>query len=224
MPALLAVRLCCCKACASMDVVDATSLIVTAASLSLLAGWRVYLCILATGFAMRWGWIALPDHLDSLQILASPWIIGASAVGATAEFFADKVPWVDSLWDAVHTAIRPVGGALLALAVVNPGDPVWQLASLLLGGSGALLGHAAKSSSRAIINASPEPFSNIAVSTGEDVTSTGLLALTLASPVGAAIVAICVSGGCIALLLIVRRVFKRVFSRSAGQDADSAAR
>ena len=189
---------------------DLISLIGTAASLSLLSGWRVYLCVLATGIAMQFGWIALPEHLKALQVLSSPWVIGAASVGVVAEFLADKVAWIDSLWDAVHTAIRPVGGALLALAVIDANDPTWQVVSLLLGGGAALMGHAAKAGSRAVVNASPEPFSNIVVSAGEDVTATGLVIAAIASPVLAVIVAAGVAIGSIALIVTVRRLLKRL--------------
>ncbi len=189
---------------------DLISLIGTAASLSLLSGWRVYLCVLATGIAMQFGWIALPEHMKALQVLSSPWVIGAAGVGVIAEFLADKVAWVDSLWDAVHTAIRPVGGALLALAVIDANDPTWQVVSLLLGGGAALMGHAAKAGSRAVVNASPEPFSNVVVSTGEDVTATGLVIAAIASPVLAVIVAVSVAIGSIALIVTVRRLLKKL--------------
>lgn len=189
---------------------DLISLIGTAASLSLLSGWRVYLCVLATGLAMQFGWIALPEHLKGLQVLSSPWVIGAAGIGVVAEFLADKVAWIDSLWDAVHTAIRPVGGALLALAVVDANDPTWQVVTLLLGGGAALMGHAAKAGSRAVVNASPEPFSNVVVSTGEDVTATGLVIAALASPVLAIIVAAGVAIGSIALIVTVRRLLKKL--------------
>ena len=189
---------------------DLISLIGTAASLSLLSGWRVYLCVLATGIAMQFGWIALPEHLHALQVLGSPWVIGAAGVGVIAEFFADKIAWIDSLWDAVHSAIRPVGGALLALAVVDANDPTWQVVTLLLGGGAALMGHAAKAGSRAVVNASPEPFSNVVVSTGEDVTTTGLVVAAIASPVLAIIIAIGVAVGSIALIVTVQRLLKKL--------------
>jgi Domain of unknown function (DUF4126) len=189
---------------------DTIGLIGTAASLSLLSGWRVYLCVLATGIAMHFGWIALPEHLHGLQVLSSPWVIGAAGLGVVAEFLADKVAWIDSLWDAVHTAIRPVGGALLALAVVDANDPTWQVVTLLLGGGAALMGHAAKAGSRAVVNASPEPFSNVVVSAGEDVTSTGLLIAAIANPVLALIVAIAVATGSVALIIMVRRLLKKL--------------
>jgi hypothetical protein len=189
---------------------DLISLIGTAASLSLLSGWRVYLCVFATGIAMHFGWIALPEHLKGLQVLSSPWVIGAAGLGVTAEFLADKVAWIDSLWDAVHTAIRPVGGALLALAVVDANDPTWQVVTLLLGGGAALMGHAAKAGSRAVVNASPEPFSNVVVSTSEDVTATGLVVAAIASPVLAVIVAVGVAAGSIGLIVMMRRMLRKL--------------
>lgn len=186
-----------------------------AGSVSLLAGWRLYLCIFATGLAMRMGWVSAPEHLQSLGVLANNWVLGISAVGALAEFFADKVAWLDSLWDAVHTAIRPVGGALLALALVDASDPTWQVITLLLGGGAALVSHGAKAGTRAVVNASPEPFSNIAVSTGEDVTTGGLLVLALSNPIAAVFVAIIVGTASIAAILMVRRMLKKLFGVQA---------
>lgn len=183
-----------------------------ASSVSLLAGWRLYLCAFATGFAMRMGWIQAPEHLTSLAILGNGWVLSASGAGMIAEFFADKVAWLDSLWDTVHTAIRPIGGALLALALVDASDPKWQVITLLLGGGGALLSHGAKAGARAVVNASPEPFSNIAVSTGEDVITGGLLALVLANPGIAIVVAVLLAGAAIFVILSVKRMLKRLFA------------
>jgi Domain of unknown function (DUF4126) len=183
-----------------------------AASVSLLAGWRMYLCVFGTGLAMRYGLVSTPEHLQSLSVLANPWVIGASGIGLVAEFFADKVAWLDSLWDSVHTAIRPVGGALLAMAIVDPSDPKWQVISLLLGGGAALMSHGAKAGTRAVVNASPEPFSNIAVSTGEDVASGGLLFLALSNPVAAIFVAFLLVIVAVFALMTVRRVLKALFS------------
>lgn len=190
---------------------DIAALIATAASFSLLAGWRIYVCVLATGLAMHFGWLALPEHLSSLQVLANPWVLGAAGLGAIAEFFADKIAWIDSLWDAVHTAIRPLGGALLALAIIDAADPKWQVISMLLGGGAALMSHGAKAGTRAVVNASPEPFSNVAVSAGEDLATAGLIAVALANPVGAAIVAVLLAVGAILLLVAVRRLLAKVF-------------
>ncbi|HEX2764386.1 MAG TPA: DUF4126 domain-containing protein [Allosphingosinicella sp.] len=179
-----------------------------AASLSLLAGWRLYLCVFVTGLAMRTGWVELPTHLAALATLANPWVLGAAFVGLVAEFFADKVAWIDSIWDSVHTFVRPLGGALLALAVVDAGDPAWQILAFLLGGGGALLTHSAKASSRALVNASPEPVSNVVVSSLEDVATGGLLALAVAYPGAAIAVALVILAFAIALLLLARRALK----------------
>lgn len=153
-----------------------------AASVSLLSGWRLYVCVFVTGLAMRLGWMAMPAHLHALDVLANPCVIAVAGIGALAEFFADKVMWIDSAWDTVHTLIRPVGGALLALAIVDPSDPKWQVIALLLGGGAALLTHGAKAGTRAVANISPEPVSNIALSTGGDIATTGLLLTAFASP------------------------------------------
>ena len=160
---------------------------------------------------MKTGYIQPPEHLASLATLANPWVIGVAGVGTFAEFFADKVAWLDSLWDAVHTAVRPLGGALLAMAIVDPSDQSWQVISLLLGGGAALLSHGAKAGTRAVVNASPEPFSNIAVSTGEDVVTGGLLALAISSPFMAVGVAVVLAIAAVFALLIVRRVLRSLF-------------
>lgn len=188
-----------------------------AASVSLLSGWRIYLCVFATGLAMRTGWIALPEHLAALDILANPWVIGVAAIGLVAEFLADKVAWLDSIWDGVHTLVRPVGGALLALAIIDPQDPAWQVVSFLLGGGAALLTHGAKAGARAVVNTSPEPFSNVAVSAGEDVATAGLLYLALANPVAAVVIAIVITVAAIAALILLRRLLKRLFARAPAE-------
>ena len=161
-----------------------------AASLSLLAGWRLYACVLGAGIAMRLGLLPLPEHIQSLQVLANPWVMGVAAFGFLAEFLADKIPWLDSAWDTVHTLIRPLGGAALALAVVDSSDPVWQVAVFLLGGGATLIAHGAKAGTRAVINASPEPFSNMAVSSVEDVATVGGLWLLFEKPQVSAALAI----------------------------------
>ncbi|MFC4294433.1 DUF4126 domain-containing protein [Novosphingobium tardum] len=184
-----------------------------AASVSLLAGWRLYLCVLATGIAMRSGLVPLPDHLASLQVLANPWIMAVAGFGAVAEFFADKVAWLDSIWDTVHTVIRPLGGAMLALAIVNPQDPAMQVIAFLLGGGSALLAHGGKAGARAVVNTSPEPFSNVVVSTAEDVATGGLLFLAFHNSVVAAGIALVLLVLAIWLLLLARRVLRRIFVR-----------
>ncbi|HVH49459.1 MAG TPA: DUF4126 domain-containing protein [Sphingomicrobium sp.] len=187
--------------------------IALAASTSLLAGWRLYLVTLVTGIAMKFGWVALPDQLAALDVIASPWVIGAAAVGTFAEFFADKIAWVDSAWDAIHSFIRPLGGALLSLAIVDSADPEWQIASFLLGGGAALVAHAGKAGARTLVNASPEPFSNIAVSTAEDVATGGLLMLAIANPLAAALIAAILVVASIWLVVAARRALRRLIDK-----------
>lgn len=184
-----------------------------AGSVSLLAGWRLYLCVLATGLAMTYGVLPLPEHLASLQVLANPWVMGAAGAAALLEFFADKVAWLDSVWDTIHTIIRPIGGALLAMAVIDPADPATQAIAFILGGGASLLSHGGKAGARAVVNTSPEPFSNVAVSTVEDVATGGLLFLAYAYPLAAAGVAVALLLVAIGLLLMARRVLKRIFAR-----------
>lgn len=159
---------------------------------------------------MRLGAIDLPTHLDALAVLANPWVLGASFVGLIAEFCADKVAWIDSVWDAVHTVIRPLGGALLSLAIVDPENSAAQVLAFLLGGGGALLSHGAKASARALVNASPEPYSNIAVSAGEDIATVGLLGMALLNPILGLLVAASALIFAIVLLVFARRLLRRL--------------
>lgn len=189
-----------------------------AGSVSLLAGWRLYLSIFATGLAMRLGAIPLPEHLQSLDVLANPWVMGIAAVAALAEFFADKVMWLDSAWDAVHTFVRPIGGALLALAIVDPSDPATQVVAFLLGGGAALTAHAGKAGARGVVNASPEPVSNIAVSTAEDVVTAGLLYTAYEYPYVAGGIALVLLALTVWLLVVARRVIRRIFGSEKQPD------
>ncbi len=194
-----------------------------AASISLLSGWRLYLTVLATGLAMRLGALPLPEHLAALQVLANPWVMGAAGLAAFMEFFADKILWLDSLWDSVHTFIRPVGGALLTLAVIDPSDPATQAIAFILGGGASLLAHGGKASARAVVNTSPEPVSNLAVSTVEDVATTGLLYLAYTNPVAAGVVALVLLVLAIILLVIAWRVLRKIFLRVRAEPAPPAA-
>ncbi len=188
-----------------------------AGSVSLLAGWRLYLSIFATGLAMRMDAIPLPEHLQSLDALANPWVMGIAAIAAVAEFFADKVMWLDSAWDAIHTFVRPVGGALLALAIIDPSDPATQVVAFLLGGGAALTAHAGKAGARGVVNASPEPVSNVAVSTAEDVATVGLLYLAYEYPVTAAGIALVLLVLIAWLIWTARRLVRNFFKRT-GKD------
>ncbi len=185
-----------------------------AGSVSLLSGWRRYLCVFATGLAMRLEAIPIPEHLAALDVLANPWVMGIAAVGALAEFFADKVMWLDSAWDTIHTLVRPVGGALLALAIVDPSDPAMQVVAFLLGGGASFLAHGGKASARAVVNTSPEPVSNVAASSVEDVATVGLLYLAYEYPLAAGTIALILLVLVVLLLLWARRVIKRLFFRA----------
>lgn len=188
-----------------------------AGSVSLLSGWRLYLTVLATGLAMRYNVLPLPEHLQSLQVLANPWVMGIAGIAAFMEFFADKVVWLDSVWDTVHTFIRPVGGALLTLAVIDPSDPATQAIAFILGGGASLLAHGGKASARAVVNTSPEPFSNVAVSTVEDVAATGLLYLAYSNPVAAGVVALVLLVLAVVLMVVAWRVLRRIYLKVQGE-------
>ena len=143
------------------------------------SGLRFYAVLFFLGLVQYTGIYQLPG---SLGMLAHPWVLGISGLLFATEFFADKIPGVDTLWDAVHTFIRIPGGALLAAAAVAGGDPGLALAAGLLGGTVAAGAHFTKAGSRALINTSPEPFSNWAASFTEDAVSLGALWLALLHP------------------------------------------
>ena len=153
-----------------------------------LAGLNLYLTVFATGLAINQHWIDISQTHPDLAILGHPAIIAVSGVLYLLQFFADKVPWVDSLWDAVHTVIRPVGGAFLAVRVLGTPDPTFDVIVALLGGSVSLMAHSVKAGTRLVVNHSPEPFSNIALSLGEDAAVIGGLVLMKSDPLLALIV------------------------------------
>ncbi|MBY0375461.1 MAG: DUF4126 domain-containing protein [Bryobacteraceae bacterium] len=161
---------------------SALEILGTATSLSLLAGWRLYATVLAVGLAVRFDWWRLPEKLNNLNVLAKDWVLVVAGLGFLCEFFADKIPWLDSIWDSVHTFVRPVGGALVAWSLISPQDHEMQVIYFLLGGGMALLSHATKATTRAVVNQSPEPFSNIAVSLVEDAAVAGGIWLTMTHP------------------------------------------
>jgi hypothetical protein len=142
-------------------------------------------------------------------------------VATLAEFFADKIAWIDSAWDAVHTFIRPVGGALLTLAIVDPADPATQVIAFILGGGATLLAHGGKAGARAVVNTSPEPFSNVAVSTVEDVATGGLLYVAYQYPEVAGVVALVLFALMVALLLMARRFIHALFGRGRSANGES---
>lgn len=162
---------------------ETLELLGTGLGLATLAGINLYLTVFVTGLAVRMGWISLAPEFAPLAILADPVVLTISGLLFFFEFFADKVPWVDSAWDSVHTVIRPIGGAMLAIMALGDANPVFEVVVGLLGGGAALCTHAAKATGRLVINASPEPFSNVGASVGEDAAVLGGLALLVWNPV-----------------------------------------
>jgi hypothetical protein len=163
--------------------VDRFNLLSVALGLACLAGIDLYLTVFATGLAIHFHWIALSPQYQSLELLGQPWIIAIAGILYVLEFFADKIPWVDSAWDTVHTIIRPIGGALLAIQVLGHHSPVVDVLIVLLGGSASLVTHTAKASTRLAANSSPEPASNIGLSVAEDLVVFGGLALLHYNPI-----------------------------------------
>jgi hypothetical protein len=159
---------------------DTTQLIALAAALGWASGLRLYAVVFLTGLAGSLGWVPLPS---GLQVLQHPVVLGASGLMLAVEFFADKIPAVDSLWDAAHTFIRIPAGMALAAAVFGGDSTVWATVAALGGGALAATSHAAKATTRAAANTSPEPFSNIGLSLLGDAAVPTMLWLAWAHPV-----------------------------------------
>lgn len=158
---------------------DLAGLLALAAGLGWASGLRLYTTLFVVGLAGRLGWVVLPP---GLHLLEHPWVLGAAGTMLMIEFFADKIPLLDSVWDTVHTFIRIPAGAALAALVFGGQGVEWQTAMALLGGTLAAGTHLTKAGTRAMINASPEPFTNIAASVGEDVVVLTGLWLMFAHP------------------------------------------
>src|SRR5262245_9209156 len=154
---------------------------------SFAAGLNLYATVAILGLASRFDWVQLPPQF---KVFDNDIVIGAAIVMYLIEFVADKVPWFDSIWDAVHTVIRPVGGALIAVATLGHANPAVQGLVALLGGSLAASTHLTKAGTRAVANASPEPFTNWILSLSEDLFVVGLGFLALKYPAVAALVVI----------------------------------
>ena len=158
--------------------------VIAAIAVALGAGWasglNTYAAVLVLGAAQRFGLVALPHDL---QVLTSPWVMGAAALLFALNFFADKIPFIDSINDMLQTFVRIPAGALLAYGAAGGLSPEVAIIAGLLGGTLAAGTHVAKTGTRALINTSPEPFSNIAVSLAEDLGVIGGLALAIANPI-----------------------------------------
>jgi hypothetical protein len=153
--------------------------IAIAAALAWASGIRLYATLFLVGLAGKLGWVVLPEHLD---VLASPIVLTASGFMTGVEFFADKIPWVDSVWDVVNTFLRVPGGALLAAAAVGDSGAGAALAAAIIGGSITAGTHLAKAGARAVVNTSPEPVSNVLKSSAEDLLVPAGLWAAVAAP------------------------------------------
>lgn len=162
-----------------MAALDMTQLLALAAAIGWASGVRLYLVVFITGMAGFLGWLPLPG---GLQALSHPLVLGASGFMVFVEFFADKIPGLDSLWDVVHTVIRIPAGAALAAGVFGADQSAMAVVAAVLGGGFAATAHAAKATTRAAINTSPEPFSNVGASLAEDALVPAGLWLAVAHP------------------------------------------
>lgn len=176
--------------------------------LSLAAGINLYATVAILGLASRYEWVALPAEY---RVFDNDWVIALAVLLFIVEFFADKIPWVDTIWDGLHTFVRPVGGALIAVSALGEASPGLTTLMAVLGGTAALSSHATKAGTRLVANASPEPFSNSLLSLGEDafVISLGLLALKY--PIAALVVSVVLFGVIAAALFLLVRLFRRRF-------------
>jgi hypothetical protein len=171
------------------------------------AGINLYATVLVLGLAARYDWVDVPGTLEPV---GSAWVIGGAAVLYLLEFLADKIPWIDSLWDAIHTLVRPIGAAVIAVAALGPASPGMEVAAGLLGAAIGASTHAAKAGTRLAVNASPEPASNIAVSLLEDGFVVGLVLLLLTHPLLGLALAV---AALVSVLLLLAVLFRLVMRR-----------
>jgi uncharacterized protein DUF4126 len=180
---------------------------------SFAAGVNLYATVAILGLASRYGWVTLPPQY---AVFDNNWIIGTALVMYAVEFVADKIPWLDSAWDAVHTFIRPVGGALIAVTTLGDASPATTTIVGLLGGAVAASSHASKAGTRAVANASPEPFSNWILSLSEDAFVVGLGLVALKYPLVALAVTLALL---VAIVLLARVIYRAIRRRTARQAA-----
>jgi len=175
---------------------------------SFAAGINLYATVAILGLASRYGWVQLPPQYQAFD---NNWIIGAAIGLYVLEFFADKIPWVDSAWDAMHTVIRPLGGALIAVTTLGHASPGTEAIVGLLGGALAAGSHFSKAGTRVMANASPEPFSNWILSLAEDAFVIGLGFLALKYPLGAGVVVLLAVA---VIASLARRLFRSLRFRA----------
>ena len=192
---------------------DMPSLLALAAALGWASGFRLYAVVFVTGAMGAAGWIALPPDL---RLLMHPAVLTASGFMMMVEFFADKIPWVDSLWDTVHSVIRIPAGALLAAGVFGADSASMGLVAGLLGGSLAATSFATKATTRAAINTSPEPFSNWLASLFEDGLAVGVMWLATQHPLLFGVALAVMLGVSVLLLVLLFKFLKIVLGKLKG--------
>lgn len=185
-------------------------------AVSFASGLNIYATILTLGLLGRFEVIDLPGQLG---ILRSTPVLAGAAVMYAIEFVADKVPYVDNIWDVIHSIVRPVGGAVLAYSAVGNVDPIWQVLAALIGGSVALTSHTAKASTRAAANLSPEPFSNWILSFIEDVVAVVLVWLAALYPWIALAIAITLLAIAIVIIVKFSRLIRSLWRRQSGDSS-----
>jgi hypothetical protein len=174
------------------------------------SGLNLYATVATLGLLQRFGIIHLPP---SLHVLSHPWVMGIAVALYVIEFFADKIPYVDTAWDAVHTLIRPPAAAILAYASAGAAPPEWRWGAALLAGGVALTSHGTKASARAAANASPEPFSNWTLSFGEDVLAVWLTWMAAAHPAATIVIVTLLIALAAFLLFHLFRFLRRALQR-----------
>jgi hypothetical protein len=182
---------------------------------SFAAGLNLYATVAILGLAARYGWVDLPPQY---AVFNHDVVIGVALALYLIEFFADKIPYVDSLWDFVHTAIRPLGGALIAVATLGEASPAVEGLVALIGGAVAAGSHLTKTSTRAAVNASPEPVTNWLLSLGEDLFVVGLGYLALQYPIAALVVALTLTAAIAVFAAVIVRTARRWFQRRRRPD------
>lgn len=192
---------------------DTLTLLGSAAGLGFLAGIRLYFTVFALGLAIRLGWFQPGTESEQLNLLATLPVLTGSGALLVAEFVADKVPWFDTIWDAVHTFIRPVGAAVLSIAALGRMDPGASVLIGLVAGGTALTGHASKAATRVAINHSPEPFSNWIVSFAEDLAVPVGLWVVMAHPLIAAVLIVLFLVVFVVLARAIWNLFRSIFHR-----------
>ena len=176
------------------------------------SGLNIYATIAVLGLCSHYGLVALPDQFRAFD---NPIVIGVALVMYVVEFVADKIPWLDSIWDVVHTVVRPLGGALVAVTALGDASPAAQTLAALVGGSVAMTTHLTKAGTRAAANTSPEPFSNWILSVGEDLLAIGLSYGALRHPRIALAIAVVLLVVILAFASLLIRFVRRRFSRDS---------